>query len=145
MQSLQHCWKLYCGHINRCHLWYYYIYLYAPITCTLDECHAWFHLCGLRRTVGRGSESCWRHWASFCIIRSFPVLHSSAKPVQMKSCMKFIESNTCIEIDIIFLKIGRLIWPQYSFNVFNFYRSIWRPENRHKSRLKRMNHLLNKN
>ena len=33
----------------------YYFYLYAPIN--LDECHAWFHLYGLRQAVMNGEAS----------------------------------------------------------------------------------------
>ena len=45
----------------------------------------------------------WRHRVSFCMFCSLSVPHSSAKPVQMKSSMTYIQSNRCTEIDIILI------------------------------------------
>ena len=55
----------------------------------------------ISKAVWRGFKSRWR---LFFILnfRSLPVPHSSEKPVQMKSCMTFIESNRCIERTLIF-------------------------------------------
>ena len=48
---------------------------------------------------------------SFLHFHSLPVTHSSAKPVEIKSSITFIQSNSSIDIDIIMLKIR----PQYIF------------------------------
>ena len=37
--------------------------------------------------------------------RSFSVPHNSAKPIQMKSSMAFIQSNGCMKTKIIFKKM----------------------------------------
>ena len=42
----------------------------------------------------------------FGIFACFPFLTTSVNPVQMKSSMTFIQSNGCIEIDLIFTKFG---------------------------------------
>ena len=48
----------------------------------------------------------WRHIFSFWHFCLLPVPHNSVNPVQMKSSMTFIQSNGCIEIDLIFTKFG---------------------------------------
>ena len=64
---------------------------------------------GLRRPVrkrGVAGSIPGREKFSFRIFRSFLVLDISAKPIQMKSSMTFIQSNRCIEIDRIVLKMA---------------------------------------
>ena len=41
---------------------------------------------------------------------AFPVVHSSARPIQMKSSMTFIQSNGCNEIDLILNKYGGCLY-----------------------------------
>ena len=47
-----------------------------------------------------------RHIFSFWIFRLLPVADGSAKPIQMKSSMAFIQSNECTERDLILKNYG---------------------------------------
>ena len=56
---------------------------------------------------GRWFDSRRRHIFSIWIFRLPPVVHSSAKTIQMKSSMMFIQSNGCTEIHLILKEIWR--------------------------------------
>ena len=56
---------------------------------------------------GRWFASRQRHIFSFWIFCLFPIPDSSVKPIQMKSRMTFIQSNRCIEVDIILSKMSQ--------------------------------------
>ena len=67
--------------------------------------------------MGRWFDSRRWHISSFWIFRIYPVDNSSAKTIQMKSSMTFIQSNGWTEIDLILKQIlRRHIW-HVSFNV----------------------------
>ena len=72
-----------------------------------------------------------RYIFSFWISRLNPVVHSSAKPMQMNSSMTFIQSNGCKEIDLIFKLWWRYIWRHVSFGInhllFKAYMSSYIP------------------
>ena len=67
---------------------------------------------------GRLFDSRRRHTLSFWIFCLYPVDNSSAKTIQIKSSMTFIQSNGWTEIDLILKQIWRrFIWWQVSFNM----------------------------
>ena len=63
---------------------------------------------------GRWFESRWRHIFSLCIFGLLPVALSSANPMQMKSNMTFIHSNTHKEINLILHKNGEGLYEDLS-------------------------------
>ena len=65
---------------------------------------------------GRWFDSRPRHKLSFWNFRIRNVVHISAKTIQMKSSMTFIQSNGCTGIDLILKQIWRRFkWWQVSF------------------------------
>ena len=97
--------KLTCHHINGRHICLKIKSIYVVRGARLKARGRWF-------------DSRRKHTLSFWIFRLYPVDNSSAKTMQMKSSMTFIERNGCTEIDLILKQIWRrFIWWQVSFNI----------------------------
>ena len=70
------------------------------------------------RKKGRWFDSRPRHKLSFWNFRIRNIVHISAKTIQMKSSMTFIQSNGCTGIYLILKQIWRRFkWWQVSFNL----------------------------
>ena len=62
-------------------------------------------------------------YAYFEFFRFLPVAHSSAKPIQIKSSMNFIQGNGCKERDLIFFRNDGSIYDDMSAFKFHLYPS----------------------
>ena len=72
------------------------------------------------KASGFGSGGCWFDisWRHIHVHSLFPVPHSSAKPVQMITSMKFMQSNICMVIDIYDINITVAAYVVGKLSVF---------------------------